>query len=371
MLKVEFETTTLVDAIGKAGRFAPTKGSALDKSGGIVLDFETGIVAKVMATDLDNSLVRWVPTTDCFDHPGHEVRLRVAHLPLIAVLNGLPIEAGGRTILWADDAQWAHIECGTIRAKLALYDPGIPYPSWFAKRFIEDDDNKFAEVENFATKISQVAWATDPKSEKLCGVHLTGDHAYATNSYSVVSIPLDCPVPRPVTVAIDSGLALLRDHPEIALRATEDELQVMLDDDAQVTCRMIKASFPNVSQFFAEKIPDSLIIERGRVLAALSRVTAPFADKLPRVLVEIRDDVMTFTMSSPEAGKISDEVEHGQNVKSCDLWLTPMSLKQMLEGATDDRLELCYHGDEHPSTKAIKVVDRHGYEAITMPRTKP
>lgn len=369
MFKAEFETTTLVDAIGKAARFAPTKGTALDKSGGIVLHFDAMKACRVMATDLDNSFVRWIGLTDLLDcdpdYPDVPVRWRVAHLPLVAVMNGLPMESGGRTILWADDEEWVHIECEKIRARLALYDPMVPYPDKFAGRFEELDS--FGGVENFASKAAQVAWALDPKSEIRSGVHVTGQHLYGFNGTSLARVPLDCPVSTPVTAAVDSGLPLLRDYPEFGLRATEGELQVALDDDTQVTCRLLAGAYPPVADFFDQPVEHSIVLERSRVLAALARVTAPFVDKLPRVLVEIRGDTISFTMSSPEQGKIRDEIEHGQNSPESDLWLTPGDFRNMLEGAGEDRLELFYFAGT-PSLKPIKVVDRQGYAAITMPR---
>jgi hypothetical protein len=366
MLKIKFETATLVDAVMKAGRFAPTKGAALDKAGGVVIDVQKdGQLAWVLATDLDNSIVRTIRPTEVLETDDVEVRWRMSTPPLLGVFGGLPVETGGRMVLWAEDPQWLHIECGRIKAKLALYDPMMPYPDHFTEDFSGEE---LGDVENFAHKVGQISWAVDPKREALAGIHLTGNFAYATNLVSVARVPLDCPVDAPVTVAIDSAGALLRDYPEIALRATEDELQIGVDEDTQVTCRLLKGAFPPMDKIFAENIPDSIILERARVLAALARCTAPFTDKMPRVLVEIRAETITFTMASVEQGKISDEIDHGQNSKDCDLWLTPIDFRNMLEGAGDDRLELFYHGGEMPSLKLIKVVDRQGYVALTMPR---
>ena len=366
MLKLEFETASLVDAVLKAARFAPTKGAELDKAGGVVMDVaKDGQNVWILATDLDNSMVRRITPLQTLELPDEEVRWRIATNPLVGVFSGLPVESGGRTVLWSEDSQWLHIECLKIKARLALYDTKVPYPDGFVEDFSQEE---LGDVENFAQKVSQIAWATDPKSDILSGIHVTGEYAYATNRTSVARVPLDCPVAAPVTVAINSGLSLLRDYPEIALRATEDELQIGVDEETQVTCRLLKGGFPKMDKIFGENIPDSIIIERARVLAALSRVTAPFTDKMPRVLLEIRADTITFIMASIEQGRISDEIEHGQNSKECDLWLTPMELRNMLEGASEDRLELFYHGGETPSLKLIKVTDRHGYVALTMPR---
>lgn len=363
MITAIFEVATLADAISKAARYAPTKGSALDRSAGVVieLDPETGS-AEVRATDLAVFYRQRIPMTTCkgTDRP---LTWRVSSVLAQAVIGRLAMTLGANVVLAVkDEDPFLYIRSGTTRARLRLFASAHDFPRWDP---FETYD--MATVNGFADRLAQVQWATNSKSNSADGgVLVSGEHLYASDGYVIARVACPCPVSRPVVAPVQLALSLVRNYPEIALRATEDRLELAIDADTQMSMLLLTGSNPPSAfdRLLNLELPHRFELEREHALAAIERLlTIAEGDRYPVVEMEAQGSAIRLTLDVDEVGTIIEELV--TDAEPFKLRLTPNNLRSMLEGARRSTVTISHSADP---MKPIRLDDGLGYTALCLPR---
>lgn len=350
------EVATLADAVLKASRFAPTKGTALDRAAGIVLELASGSLT-VRATNLESTFLQRMPTAD---HEGITT-WRVNSNLLSSIVGKLPMNLGGLVTLEAKPGDiWLHAETEGVSAKMRLFDDELAYPMWDAF-----DPTLLKPVEEFAARVNQIAWAAQDKGDLLTGVHIDGGHLTATDATSVARVPLVVPVEAPITCQVQGLAWLLKTHPEVHLKAETDHLQIALDQDTQVTLRLFLGAYPDFGPFMnKESFPHAVHLERDKTIDAINRCWAPFEDKFPILHFHLTGTELSLSMEDQEVGQVEQHLPVETDAPIM-LKLTPGPLREMLTGARQQDIVFRHIGD---SLKAIMVDDQLDYTAVTMPR---
>lgn len=364
MTTATFETATLADAVRKAARFAPTKGAELDKAGGIMIELEEPMetsVATIRSTNLSVFYRQTIrPVRMTLDGTA---RWRVSSVLLENIVSKLPMTLGA-TVTIADDGDSLKIKAGKIRSQIRLYDPDAHFPDWSPF-----DPYGMETVEGFAQRVAQVRWACEQKAGTvLAGVHIDGEHLWATDRTTAVRVPLLCPLDRPVTVPLSDLLDLVRDHPEVALRASEDALELMPDQDTQVRVMLLAGEFPRggLRDFLNFPVGEPVMLDKQMVLPAIDRLMVLDAgDRYPVVKVELCDAQMRFRREVPDVGWIDETIELPQEVQPYSMWINPTALREALQAIAGADVEFA-HGDGPLDAYSIK--DGRGFTAMTMPR---
>jgi DNA polymerase III sliding clamp (beta) subunit (PCNA family) len=360
---VTFETATLADAVRKAARFAPTKGAELDKAGGIMIELEEPMETPVVTLRSTNLSVFYRQTI-------RPVRMslngtehwRVSSVLLENIVSKLPMTLGA-TVTIADDGDSLKIKAGKIRSQIRLYDPDAHFPNW-----APFDPSGLEVVEGFAQRVAQVKWACEQKAGTvLAGVHIDGEHLWATDRTTAVRVPLACPVDRPVTVPLSDLLDLVRDHPEVALRAAEDALEVMPDEDTQVRVMLLAGEYPRsgLHNFLGFPVGEPLVLDRQQILPAIERLMVlDSGDRYPVIKVELGDE-MRFRREVPDVGWIDEAIELRAPTEPYSMWINPTALREAIQAIGGGEIELA-HGAGPLDAYAVR--DGRGFIAMTMPR---
>ncbi len=364
MSSATFETATLADAVRKAARFAPGKGAELDKAGGIVIDLEEAVdtpYCTVRSTNLSVFYRQTIrPIRASWDGT---TRWRVSSKLLEAVVSKLPM-ALGATVTMVDDEGSLKIKAGAVRAKINLYDPDSYFPDWPIF-----DPSGMESVENFAQRVAQVKWACEQKAGNvLAGVHIDGEHLWATDRTTAVRVPLTCPVDRPVTVPLGDLLDLVRDHPEVALRAAEDALEVHPDPDTQVRVLLLTGDYPlaGMKAFMAFEVGEPIMLDKQQIAPAIARLMGlDEADRSPVIHFALDGTQLRMKREVTDVGWIDETIELGVDAKPYGMWINPDALTAAI-GAIKTADVILSHGAG--PLDAYRVEDGHGFVAMTMPR---
>lgn len=350
------EVATLRDAVTKAAKVAPSKGTALDRAGGVVLEL-VGPRLTIRATDLEATFLQTMPVVGSEG----EAVWRVSSGLLDSIVGKLPMELGAQVALTqAPGDIWLFADTPDVQAKMRLFDNDMPFPAWPAF-----DVHQLKPVEDFAARVNQVAWACDDRGQVLKGVHIDGERLWACDQTSVATVPLACPVEVPVTAPVQDIAWLLRDHPEVMLRAEADHLQLALDDDTQVTLRLYLGGYPDFRAFVDRAtFPHCVMLERDRFMDAIDRVTAPFTDKYPVLVVDLTATKLSLTMEDAEFGRVEQWMDV-EAEKPITFKLSPKDVREMISHCRSQAVELRYFEDP---LKPIMVLDGIDYTATTMPR---
>lgn len=358
-----FETASLIDAVRKAARFAPTKGAELDKAGGILIELSMPVdtpVATIRSTDLS---VFFRQTLRPLEMTLDRETWRVSSELFEAIISRLPMGMGSTVGLWDDDQGALHIECGTVKAKLHLYDEAVDFPQWAAF-----DPSGMEVSTGFAQRVSQVKWATDKKADNvLSGVHIDGEYLWATDRHCAVRVPLACPVGRPVTVPLAELTELVRDHPEVALRAAEDALEVAPDADTQVRVVLLTGQYPSLAAFMGSAMANTVPVEKGVLVGAIERlVVLDPSDRFPLMRMFFEGDQLQLKREVQGIGWINEDITLSAPVEEpFELWVTPTMLRNILMHCAGTVIEFSYG---EIATAPFSVRDDAGFLAVGLPR---
>lgn len=359
MTAATFETATLADAISQAARFAPTKGSALDRSAGIVLAIVPGEAAVVRSTDLS---VFYRHTLTPISTRGEAAIWRAPSGLLAAVLSGLPMQLGSTvTLADKDDDGFLYIRCGGVKAKVRTIDSNLAFPTW--EPF---DLAGMGVVEHLADRLAQVGWCTEKKGvDVLTGIHIDGSYLWATNRNEAVRVPLACPVARPITAPLQVVQSVVKDYPEIRVRVGA-RLELSPDPDVQLELGLYEGAYPAIEGFLEAVLPYSFAIAKGPVLEAIDRLLVIVeGERYPVLKVEFEaEGLLRLTMDDPDRGRLIEEIAVPA-VDAFTFFVTPLSLRWLLSSTRQP--EVWFHHSADPFGQ-YRITDDLGFVAAAMPR---
>jgi DNA polymerase III sliding clamp (beta) subunit (PCNA family) len=334
-----FEVATLADAVSKASRFSPTKGSALDRSAGVVLELKpTDNTVVVRSTDLTTTYRQVVTAVSI---KGDEDIWRLNVQKLNDIMSKLEMGVGARiTFQISDDGSFVKLKSGKTTGKLMLFDRSAAFPEWTP---FETDG--LTVIEDPSYRISQVAWACDKPGSALGGIRVTGTHLIAFNQKNVAMVPFACPIEEPVTVPLHLVAPVLRNCPEIGVRATSDAFEVLPDPDTQITVRLLLGPYPDVSRVMKLPLTNSLVLERAQVLSVVERVLSILGnDRYPKMHMTLTGDSVKFRVEDDDYGVLQDELTVPTHAPF-EFTIGPNDLQAMLEAAREPKVTFSY-GDK-------------------------
>lgn len=367
MTKITVETATLADAVAKAARVSPTKGAAFDKASGILFEIDPMKPDRiyVKSTDLEVTYLQKVPVLHV--DAQQEDLWRIPAL-ISNIVTNLPLGIGSELTMERTGPGEITLKCGRKKAKVRSFDPdSFPRVNPF-------DPRDMGEVEMFPTRLNQAAWATDPESEILSGVHINGTHLVACDRTRLVQVPCKVPVDDPITVPLRAIAPVIRNAGSVKVRVQKDRLQIMPDEDTQITSMVLAAQYPNVKGIIRDNFDGRVSVDREAFFESLNRMLIMVkSERYPRVLVTLRKDSIHIKVSDASTGEMEDEIDAkgGPDVDFL-MEFTPSTLTNALEVSTRAQVDFDYGGSvANPAFTAnmlpIHFFDDGGFDAWLMP----
>lgn len=361
MASATFEVATLSDAITKASSFSPSKGSLLDRCGGVVITINPNLMsAEVRSTDLESSY-------------RHALRLlgveadetsswRISDKILEPVLRSIPAAPGSTiSILDSGPGRIGMDATGFSEGtSLMLFGSADSFPAVDAF-----DPANLSEVENFGAKLDRVAWAASRRTDILSGIHLDGSFAWAMDGTTAARIDMELSLPGPVTVPFTNALGLLKAYPSLKVGADANALLVQVDSDIQVTLGLMSGDYPDLTQFIdSPRFDKHVNIPRLPLIELANRLTAPFSDRKVRATLSIEGRALSLVVEEPEIGRLGGSVDLPTDAPSIEMLVTILDIRTILTNATGTEVTFSYIGPLGP----IRFMDNAGFAAVTMPR---
>ncbi len=372
MTKVVFETATLADAIKKADRVAPTKGTAFDKAAGIVLTIDPGTsLVTVRATDLRVYSMEWVTALSVAGD--EQVEWRVPSKLFATVLNGLPIGTGKEVTLEEitnGRNRFVQLTSGRTRAKFNLMVTDY-YPVWD----VFDPADLF-ECDDMGGRIAMVEWAAAKDAEPpLSGVHFTGTHVKATDQYKLTSAPLQMSTfIEPFTVPAGILGQILKQTGEVRIGLSQEGmLQIMPEPTVQIKAIVFGVEYPTAGigriEALGRALPNRVKVHKEPLLEIMRRASAFSGnERFPVLRVFFGKEEIAVMMDTKEVGVLADmmDVPGYCDHPRIETRFGPDNIIGAIEHIPNDVLTIGYDKD---NPKAPFYIDGgSGYEAWIMPR---
>lgn len=299
MSKVVFETAALADALGKAARVAPTRGTAFERSAGIYLDI-TATEAIVMATDDMVRFSTWL-TPEAFE--GDQVKWRVPSAIFANVISKLKVSQS-RTISLEQDHNSLKLQHGKTRAVFRLMD--ADYPTWMP--FSPDD---MQEVVGLSKAVSQVVWAAAKNGDPpLIAVHLDGKLALATDRYKFASAPCELPLADPITVPPAALTGILKTTGSVMMRIEGSQVYIMPDEFTQIALTAYGVDYPPIQTLMRDDYPITVKVNKQQLMDSLElTMTMIGADRDPTIVLILGKEQVAAMITNREVGLVGHVVE--------------------------------------------------------------
>lgn len=365
--EITFDNAQLADALGKANRLAPVKGAAFDKAAGFLLDVNP--ITKTMtirATDMDATYLQHIPAVA---GKGDQVQWRLSSMLLAGMVTSLPL-GNERKVKMIDRGDgFIRLTSDKWVAKLHTLRPE-DYP-----RIPEFDHEGMVEANEFASKVEQVAWATDKKHTMLAGVHIDGTRLIGCNQGGVAVIPCPVAIDHPATVPLASLATLLKGASDVQLRVADKSLQIALDAETQATSRLIEGEYPNVDRVLRDDFMGSVQVNKESFLEALNRMLVLVrTERMPAMQVTFDGTgllkMLTFDMEVDQVGRMQDSVDvSGDWEDKFSLKIQPQMLVNAVEHSRATTVTIAFGNADPDKAKKVpvQVKDDQGYNCHIMP----
>jgi DNA polymerase-3 subunit beta len=337
-VKFRCERDTLADTLAIAGRAVSARGGALPILSGVKLEV-TGDQLKVAGTDLDLSIQ--VSTTVAAGEDG------VCVVPARLVVDIVRALEPGAVVIESDDDE-ARIASGrsqfAVRALPADDFPRLPSaPEGGAVTLPASD------LSDALRQVVRAASADDARPV-LTGVLVAAEEGglrlVATDSYrlAVRDLPGAHVLREGQKVLVPSRALselqrLLGSAQEVTLRLAEHDVTFEVGA-VRLTTRLIEGEFPNYRQLIPASYPNRLIINKDALLDAVKRVKLLVRDQTTPVRIAMRADGVELTVTNPEEGKATEEVDAKYEGAEMTVAFNPAYLSDGVEAITGDEVLL-------------------------------
>lgn len=360
IVKLTFENATIADAIGKAVRVAPTRGSSFDKANGILFSVRDGVVS-VRATNLE---VFYHEVVDAVEVEG-EGQWRLSSVMLGGFMNKLAI-GSSRTITLEDVGTAVVAKSKNTTARFRML-PAQYFPEWQVF-----DPTELVPVAGFAERLQQVSWAADEKSVPMSGIHLTGEEMCATNRYRIALAPLEIPgLEEPITVPTSIFDPIMKVLGEVKLGVSGGHLLLMPDEQTQITAVIYGDEYPPIMKVVKRDQPASIKFNKTEVIEKIdmSQVFAG-SNRMPKMTMIIGREQLAIMLA--EADHLFGDVVDipGQAIHArMNIDFTPRSIMEAINASPSEQV-IMHYDPESPGV-AVRIDGGSGYEAWVMPRREP
>lgn len=363
MTKIEFESATIIDAIKKAARVAPSKaGTAFDQAWGILMQVTPGEEVKclIRATNLD---VFYSEVVSCIAAEGDDVVWRLPSQLLAAVLGSLPIGSGKR-IKFETKGQQVLITSGRLTTTVNLGDP-----SYYADWDMFDPDG-MSTVSGLGGRLAMVEWAADASGQPpLNAVWIDGEYLVATDRYKLVRVPMKVEVPKTIVVPAGILSSTLKAMGDTSVAVGETRLQLMPDDFTQIETVLYDVSVPNISSITRSDYPVLAEVPKNQLIEMLGRANQfAGAERSPMLKMYFGRGEVAAMMENADIGLLGDVIEVPGKLDHPRIRINfdPKYLLGALNKAPGDRVTLGY--DPGKTDRFFYIKGDSGYECWIVPR---
>jgi DNA polymerase III subunit beta len=363
-VKFRCERDTLADTLAIAGRAVSARGGALPILSGIRLEV-AGDQLRVAGTDLD--LTIRAATTVSATEDG------VCVIPARLVVDIVRALEPGAVVIEADEDE-ARVASG--RSQFAVRSlPADDFPRLPAA---PDTGAVTLPAADLAEALRQVvrAASSDDARPVLTGVLVAAEEGglrlVATDSYrlAVRDLPGAHVLREGQKVLVPSrALAelqrLLGGTESVTLRLGEHDATFEIGE-VRLTTRLIEGEFPNYRQLIPASYPNRLIISKDALLDAVKRVKLLVRDQTTPVRLAMRADGVELTVTNPEEGKATEDVDAKYEGTEMTVAFNPAYLSDGIEAITGDEVLLETLDALKPAT--LKATEASGeYLYLLMP----
>lgn len=343
MTQITFEAATLVDAINKATRVAPTRaGDAFDKAWGIVLDIypDDEVKCVIRATNLD---VYYTEGIDCISVSGESTRWRLPSQVLSSVLRGIPISAG-RSVTFKQDGGKILISSMRLKATMMLADTSS-FQEW--PTF---DVEEMTPVTGLGHRLAQVEWAaSSDRTPPFCGVLLTGEHLMATNRYILARTPCKVDLPKPTIIPAGSLVGIIKAMGDTNVALSNGMLLLSPDAYTQIQTISYDMTYPPVQKIISIALSERIELHKAQ-LSSLLEAAIGFAasNRSSSVKLYIGKGELAVLMENDEIGNLGNVIDlpglapHSRKVFS----FNPKYLTDSLNKCPTDKIVINYSLEE-------------------------
>lgn len=366
--KVVFDSATLSDAIQKAARIAPHKGAAYDKASGIFLEVkpEQNVVV-VSSTDLDVSYRQTLVPTQI---TGERTDWRIPSVLLAGLMTNLPLGSGTScTFIDTGTDSFIRIKSGSVAVKLHMIEGTFP-------TIHEFDDSGMVGGNDFARKVSQVAWACAKQGDGLLsGVHVNGTHLIGCDRQSAALVPCVTELDSPVTVPLWILAPILRNATDVRVGSDGTHLNIQLDSETQARTTLLVGDYPNVLSLRRSDYTGNVLFDREAFNESVQRMLViGRSDRMPRMKLSFNSGLVkscTLDLEVEGAGRIQDTIDvTGSYSDPFEILFTPKSLVDAMASSSKEKVTMEF-GHPDPARgplMPVRLSDETGYEVLLTPR---
>jgi len=288
----------LHEALNRAAKIAPTKGNAMDRAGGIQIEFKLD-EAHIRATDLDVTFYQRIPVVSV----EQECTIRLS-LVVPTFVASLSMDKDQVIRFHRTDGHKIIVQYGKTRTKATIPEITGEYPNvpWY-------EYDEMSEAAELADKIASVAWAVEADAQGiLSGVKIDGEWLEGLSSKNAARIRCDVVSEEPVVAALKTLVPLIRGGSRMRMRTLPGRLVVALDETTQVTSTTVLGQWPNLVERLEKfEFPNSITIRKTRLTEALKRVISFIRnDRLPTVMVTFTSDSVDVVLTGAMNGDVQD-----------------------------------------------------------------
>lgn len=364
MTSITFETAAIADAIKKAGLVAPTRGEAFDKAHGIVLDIfpSADVQCVVRATNL---AVYTAEGVNSIQATGPEVRWRLAAGIIKGIMESLPIGAG-KNVTFTQEGSEVKIQSGRMKASMRLIDP-TSYPEWDTF-----DADGMSSIAGLGGKLGLVEWAAlESPTPPLCGVHLDGEWAMATDQYRIARVPCKVDLKHAVTIPTGILSSVLRPLTDVSLAVRETTLEILVAEMHQVQTVVYGVNYPapQLRKIMEIEYPVEIEVSKQDVLSMINLALSMAGhERNPTLKMIFGRGEVAAMLTNVEVGFLGDvlEVPGQASHQRITFMFTPKILTDAISKAPGAKVTLAY--DPDVLRKPFRVSDGSGYAAWIQPK---
>ena len=357
MSTIIFETAVIQSAASKASRVAPTKGSAFDKSAGIVLEVQPDedYPAIIKATDTQTFYMEWLNAIEA-EGPAESWRLPSDALDLI--LQKMPVGSGCQ-VKMERVPEGVKITAGSKRGRLNVMRMD-EYPT-----MLPFDSTNLVDAPGFIEKISQVEWAADPSGAAPLGyVLLDGKVARATDRHRLAVSTLEFECDDPILVQARTLTRVLGKNTNPRIGVDNGMLHLMPDDHTQIRTSTYEGSYPDTSRLMDRDKPNTIRCRKKDLIDIMeAALTVAGNERFPSMDLHIGREEIAASLANKSYGLFGDvlSVPGQADHKRMMITITPKLLMDAINQAPDEVIVFGY--DITNLRKPLYVNGGSGFEA--------
>jgi DNA polymerase III sliding clamp (beta) subunit (PCNA family) len=363
--EITFEVATITDVVTKAVIIAPSKaGNAFDKAAGVLFEITPNeeIKCVIRSTNLD---IFYLEVVDCISASGEDAIWRLPASTMGDILKNIRISPG-RTITFShiNGAERVTAQSGRFKSMIGMIKADF-YPD-----FNISDPDTFNSIRGIGNRIDMVAWASAKAgSEPLSGIHFTGTHMVATDSYRVARVPFVMELDKPVTVPVGLLSTLLKRAGDIEVGSTDNLMVFRPDEYTQIACTIFGLDYPNLKPLLERKYDQTLKVNKQDFIDLInSAIPASAGDRSPLIRLFVGREEIAVMLDSAEimVGNVLEVPGECQHPR-ISMYFTPQYLLDSISRVPTDVVDLSYQ-EENETRLPLRIDGGTEYQAWIAPR---